>query len=45
MQQCPDEQDFRAHQCAAYDDVPYDGALFKWTPHYDYSDMCALTCR
>ncbi|XP_058819345.1 protein madd-4 isoform X1 [Topomyia yanbarensis] len=45
MQPCPEQQDFRAHQCAAYDDVPYDGALLKWTPHYDYSEPCALTCR
>ncbi|KAG5675419.1 hypothetical protein PVAND_005325 [Polypedilum vanderplanki] len=45
MQACPDQQDFRAQQCAAYNDVPYDGALFNWTPHYDYSEPCALTCR
>ncbi|XP_063699657.1 protein madd-4 isoform X2 [Culicoides brevitarsis] len=45
MQPCPDAQDFRAQQCAAYNDVPYDGALFKWEPHYDYSEPCALTCR
>ncbi|XP_055685140.1 protein madd-4 isoform X4 [Lutzomyia longipalpis] len=45
MQPCPETQDFRAHQCAAYDDVPYDGSLFKWTPHYDYTEPCALTCR
>lgn len=45
FQPCPEAQDFRAHQCAAFDDVPYDGSLFKWTPHYDYSEPCALTCR
>lgn len=45
MQPCPELQDFRSHQCAAYDEVPYDGALFKWTPHYDDADLCALTCR
>ncbi|XP_037909605.1 ADAMTS-like protein 1 isoform X2 [Hermetia illucens] len=45
MQPCPESQDFRAHQCMAYDDVPYDGTLFKWTPHYDYLEPCALTCR
>lgn len=45
MQPCPETQDFRAQQCAAYNDVPYDGALFKWEPHYDYSEPCALTCR
>lgn len=45
LQPCPEQQDFRAHQCAAFDEVPYDGVLFKWTPHYDYSEPCALTCR
>ncbi|XP_055302398.1 protein madd-4 isoform X5 [Sitodiplosis mosellana] len=45
MQPCPEAQDFRAHQCAAFDDIPYDGSLFRWTPHYDYSEPCALTCR
>lgn len=44
-QPCPEHQDYRAHQCAAFDEVPYDGTLFKWTPHYDYSEPCALTCR
>lgn len=45
MQPCPDQQDFRALQCTAYNDVPYDGALFSWEPHYDYSEPCVLTCR
>ncbi|XP_037882700.1 protein madd-4 isoform X2 [Glossina fuscipes] len=45
MQPCPDQQDFRARQCVAYNDVPYDGTLYKWTPHYDYVEPCALTCR
>ncbi|XP_055908761.1 protein madd-4-like isoform X5 [Eupeodes corollae] len=45
MQPCPEQQDFRAHQCAAYNDVPYDGTLYTWTTHYDYVDPCALTCR
>jgi Thrombospondin type 1 domain len=45
MQACPDQQDFRAQQCAAFNEVPYDGAMFVWTPHYDYSEPCALTCR
>ena len=45
LQPCPDPQDFRAHQCSAYDEVPYDGVLYKWTPHYDYNEPCALTCR
>ncbi|KAH8286812.1 hypothetical protein KR044_003966, partial [Drosophila immigrans] len=45
MQPCPEQHDFRANQCAAYNDVPYDGTLYKWTPHYDYVEPCALTCR
>ncbi|XP_054082608.1 ADAMTS-like protein 1 isoform X4 [Zeugodacus cucurbitae] len=45
MQPCPEQQDFRARQCAAYNDVPYDGTLYTWTPHYDYVEPCALTCR
>lgn len=45
MQPCPDQQDFRKLQCSAYDTVPYDGALFTWKPHYDYSEPCALACR
>lgn len=45
FQACPESQDFRAAQCAAFDEVPYDGQLYKWTTHYDYSEPCALTCR
>ncbi|EDW49715.1 GM16142 [Drosophila sechellia] len=45
MQPCPEQQDFRSSQCSAYNDVPYDGTLYKWTPHYDYVEPCALTCR
>ncbi|KAJ9598781.1 hypothetical protein L9F63_026684, partial [Diploptera punctata] len=37
--------EFREQQCAAYNDVPYEGALLIWSPHYDESDSCALTCR
>lgn len=44
-QACPDLQDYRAHQCSVFDDVPYDGQLYKWQTHYDYSEPCALTCR
>lgn len=25
--------------------MPYDGQLYKWQPHYDYAEPCALTCR
>nr|XP_036226361.1 ADAMTS-like protein 1 isoform X2 [Bactrocera oleae] len=40
-----EQQDFCEHQCAAYNDVPYDGTLYTWTPLYDYVEPCALTCR
>lgn len=45
LQPCADIQDFRAHQCAAYNQVPYEGALLTWTPHYEETEPCALTCR
>ncbi|PNF29903.1 hypothetical protein B7P43_G07268 [Cryptotermes secundus] len=42
---CPESGDFREQQCAAYNDVPYEGALLLWTAHHDDSEPCALTCR
>ncbi|XP_033608182.1 protein madd-4 isoform X5 [Cryptotermes secundus] len=45
MQPCPESGDFREQQCAAYNDVPYEGALLLWTAHHDDSEPCALTCR
>ncbi|XP_026471091.1 ADAMTS-like protein 3 [Ctenocephalides felis] len=45
MQPCPEYQDFRAHQCSAYDGMLYEGVLWLWSPHYDDSEPCALTCR
>ncbi|XP_076177522.1 ADAMTS-like no long nerve cord isoform X2 [Ptiloglossa arizonensis] len=42
---CKKPSDFRAEQCAAYDDVPYSGQLLKWYPHYDPARPCALICR
>ncbi|XP_075215247.1 ADAMTS-like no long nerve cord [Lycorma delicatula] len=44
MQPCPDSVDFREHQCSSYNDVPYEGTLLTWKPHYDEDDPCALTC-
>ncbi|GLV43482.1 no long nerve cord [Carabus blaptoides fortunei] len=45
MQPCPESHDFREAQCAAFNDIPYEGALFQWTPHYEDTETCALTCR
>lgn len=45
MQPCENPGDFRAEQCAAFDDVPYSGQLLKWYPHYDPTRPCALICR
>uniref|UniRef100_A0AAR5PUC8 Ig-like domain-containing protein n=1 Tax=Dendroctonus ponderosae TaxID=77166 RepID=A0AAR5PUC8_DENPD len=46
MQPCPDTlQDFRDEQCAAFDKVPYEGALYRWQPFYNDDDPCALTCK
>lgn len=42
---CEKPSDFRAEQCAAFDDVPYSGQLLKWYPHYDPARPCALICR
>ncbi|OAD54583.1 ADAMTS-like protein 1 [Eufriesea mexicana] len=42
---CENPSDFRAEQCAAFDDVPYSGQLLKWYPHYDPTRPCALICR
>ncbi|XP_043590534.1 protein madd-4-like isoform X2 [Bombus pyrosoma] len=42
---CENPNDFRAEQCAVFDDVPYSGQLLKWYPHYDPSRPCALICR
>ncbi|XP_043685807.1 protein madd-4 isoform X2 [Vespula pensylvanica] len=44
-QPCEKPSDFRAEQCAAFDDVPYSGQLLKWYPHYDPARPCSLICR
>lgn len=45
LQPCPEPGDFREQQCAAYDDIPYEGVLLLWSAHQDDSEPCALTCR
>lgn len=32
-------------QCSAFNQVPYDGILYKWYPHYDDDNPCTLTCE
>jgi hypothetical protein len=45
LQPCPESGEFREQQCAAYNEVPYEGELLAWTSHQDDSEPCALTCR
>lgn len=45
MQPCPEHVDFRATQCSEFDQVPYRGRLYEWTPVHDASDPCSLTCQ
>lgn len=45
MQPCPDVVDFRATQCTAYNNIPYRGTYYEWTPFYDPEDPCSLTCQ
>ncbi|XP_072752952.1 ADAMTS-like protein 1 isoform X2 [Anoplolepis gracilipes] len=42
---CEKSDDFRAAQCAAFNNVPYSEQLLKWYPHYDPARPCALICR
>lgn len=37
-QPCPvGEVSFRAHQCSKYDNVYYQGSMYKWLPFFDNS--------
>ncbi|XP_025201047.1 ADAMTS-like protein 1 isoform X1 [Melanaphis sacchari] len=44
MEPCPDGLDFRAVQCSAYNDQPYDGETVEWHPYYDEESPCTLMC-
>ncbi|KAE9524834.1 hypothetical protein AGLY_014884 [Aphis glycines] len=44
MEPCPDGLDFRAVQCSAYNDHPYDGETVEWHPYYDEESPCTLMC-
>ncbi|CAG0900002.1 unnamed protein product, partial [Darwinula stevensoni] len=45
MQACPVESDFRSQQCAAYNQIAYDGRFYKWLPRHDPERPCALVCE
>lgn len=45
VQPCSDSSDFREQQCSAYNDVPYEGQLFKWGVHHDEMEPCSLSCK
>lgn len=45
FQPCPESREFREDQCTAYNTIPYEGSLFKWVPHYDDIEPCALICK
>lgn len=45
VQPCSDSSDFREQQCSAYNDVPYEGLLFKWAVHHDEMEPCSLSCK
>ncbi|XP_013096566.2 ADAMTS-like protein 3 isoform X1 [Biomphalaria glabrata] len=37
-------QDFRAQQCAAYNNATYGGSLYTWLPYTDRKSPCTLYC-
>ncbi|KAK5648990.1 hypothetical protein RI129_003882, partial [Pyrocoelia pectoralis] len=45
IQPCPVFRDFRDEQCAAFNNVLYQGSLFVWSAEYDERNPCSLTCR
>ncbi|XP_013170735.1 PREDICTED: papilin isoform X4 [Papilio xuthus] len=43
-QDCPETADFRAQQCAEYDDVAFRGIKYKWLPYTNAPNPCELNC-
>ncbi|XP_037889162.1 A disintegrin and metalloproteinase with thrombospondin motifs 7 isoform X2 [Glossina fuscipes] len=42
---CPKEEpSFRGQQCEKYNNVSYQGALYKWLPFFDKNNPCKLYC-
>ncbi|CAB3397113.1 unnamed protein product [Caenorhabditis bovis] len=44
LDECPGNPDFRAEQCAKYNDEPLDGNYHKWSP-YKGKNKCELVCK
>ncbi|XP_077995776.1 papilin-like isoform X2 [Glandiceps talaboti] len=45
IQDCPEgSKDFRAEQCAKYNDVQFEGKYFKWVPYNGAPNKCELNC-
>uniref|UniRef100_A0A158R5U1 Papilin n=1 Tax=Syphacia muris TaxID=451379 RepID=A0A158R5U1_9BILA len=45
IEDCPEgSTDFRAEQCAKFNDSPVDGKYYKWVP-YEGKNLCELTCK
>ncbi|XP_073996019.1 proteoglycan-like sulfated glycoprotein papilin isoform X4 [Rhodnius prolixus] len=44
IQECPEGSDFRAEQCAAYNNIPFEGITYDWLPYTKAINKCALNC-
>lgn len=45
LQDCPEsEPDFRKQQCAHFNDVPFQGIRYNWTPYLRAPNPCELNC-
>uniref|UniRef100_A0A8D0G8S9 Papilin n=1 Tax=Sphenodon punctatus TaxID=8508 RepID=A0A8D0G8S9_SPHPU len=45
IQSCPeDTRDFRAEQCADFDETEFQGKRYKWLPYYGAPNKCELNC-
>ncbi|XP_017784218.1 PREDICTED: papilin isoform X2 [Nicrophorus vespilloides] len=43
-QDCSDNEDFRAKQCSEFDNIPFEGINYKWTPYNKAPNPCELNC-
>ncbi|CAL1675129.1 unnamed protein product [Lasius platythorax] len=45
IQECPGEPtDFRAEQCAEFNNVPFEGTYYDWIPYTGSPNKCELNC-
>ncbi|XP_036145237.1 papilin isoform X3 [Monomorium pharaonis] len=45
IQECPGEsKDFRAEQCAEFNNVPFEGIYYDWIPYTGSPNKCELNC-